>query len=325
MSRTHSLDADPVVPRLPPFVSSEYQYITIITILTDTITAMNSTWLKEKLFDYIDQHQPRMVILNMCNVNKVDRMGVGALISLNSRLKQNYDWTLACVSPEVEDFLKQSHMMHMFKQIHLNSPCPISEADGGDQEDWEYKLTEFLLENLTNAVFEVQDTTEHNPYPVQTIRRISKRYTGQLVYTDELDEADLYPETPAYEFDPSYIAAEKRHQQRELWKQIRDFTMIGLFSTCFVGVGIGILFTSLNSDWIKIINESKTSLRAPKIDMSKDRQLNKAEIIDHFDKDGDGEFTQDDWRLLSSKEKLVIINHGFHDRKNKNNPFNFKR
>lgn len=311
-------DADPIIPRLPPFVSSEYHHITIITILSEDITAMNASWLKEKLFDYVEQYQPRVIMLNLCNVTKVDRMGVGALISLNSRLKKNYEWTLACVRPEVKTFLKQSHMMHMFQHHALEDACPVSEADGGDQEEWEYKLTEFLLENLKDAVFEVHDPSESTPYPVQTVRRISKSFTGKLVYTDELDESDLYVETLPYENDPSYMAAEDRRKKREFWEMVRTYSMIGLLSSLFVGAGITVLFTSLNSNWIKIINQSKENMRRPKIEMDKDRQIPEAEIIDRFDKDGDGEFTNEDWLMLSSKEKLILINHGFHDRQKQN-------
>jgi anti-anti-sigma regulatory factor len=281
----------------PAFALSQLENATIMTLLTESLDSGNSSWLREKILNYTQEYQPPLLVLNLVNIWHIDRLGVGFLINLKSRLPKTTQLTLMAVQEPVETQLQAMYLRHTFKVFWpVQSSCPIcGQVNCAHTAQWQHGLNEYYWQSDKQADHQAYELTQSiNQWP------------------SEPDWFQIYAQ------DPRYQALEAERKEKEFWQKIRNFILVGCFSSVFVWGAFSLVLIAINNDWSKGFEASKSSLKRSKAKekrLAKPRVLSPEEIVDHYDRDGDGIFTRQDWDLLNSNERLVLINHGFQDKK----------
>ncbi|MGV3523403.1 MAG: STAS domain-containing protein [Candidatus Sericytochromatia bacterium] len=287
---------------LPPFAVGQLEDVLVLTVLLSDLGHSNAGWLKEHLLEFVARYRPRQLVINLCNVVELDRLGVGLLISLNTQLKSQLSLSFAGVTPELEERLQALYLRHAFKIADPRWPCLIChQVECGHSAAWERLLEQFRLQ-----------PDQAYPTDLPALHSLPGYHGGEGYAIEEV--------VAAFERDPRYQALEALREHKAFWRQVRHYTAIGLMSSVFVFGALVVILLAFNSRWLAVLEETKTRLQRPEIEANKERVLQPHELIERFDKDGDGLLTREDWPYLSSGEKLTLINHGFHERKLRNRP-----
>lgn len=295
--------------RLPPFAISRLEEAVILTVLLPELTVNNASWFKDHVADFVTRFQPSLLVINLINVKAVDRLGIGIMISLNTQLKQQTELYFAGLQPSVDEHLQSMYLRHSFRVIDPGWPCLLCHGENCRHlADWDERLQQFIF---------VDDQPPEVVPPLSDLPGYQPEFEGL-----EMVEPNLEDVVAAFEQDPRYQALEYLRQQKLFWLKFRHYTAIGAMSTAFVVGAILVVLLGLNTRWLSLLDQAKSTMRHPKYDYGKNRVLEYHEIIDRFDKNGDGVFSKEDWVFLNSREKLELINSGFQERLKKNrSPF----
>jgi len=291
---------------LPPFAVAQMEQVVVLTVLLSDLSLSNASWFKEHLVNFVENYRPRVLLVNLVNVEAIDRLGVGQLIGLNTQLKRDVALYFTGVQPQIEAQLKALYLRHAFRIVDPAQPCLICGTnDCAHHEEWQAKYEQFIF---------VEQTPPSDIPPLSDL-------PGYQLELQGLPEHSLEDILAAFEKDPRYQALEARRQRKDFWRKVRHYTAVGAFSASFVLGAIAVTWAGLDSRWFQVLEQAKSKMRRPEIDNEKNRVLDSGEIIDRFDKDGDGLFTREDWPYLTSGEKLIMINHGFQARQQDNQRF----
>ena len=85
------------------FKISQLDNVTILTLLVESVSASNAHWVKEQILNYLAEERPFGLIINLNNVYYIDSLGIGVLISINSRSKRFDRFALMGIQPEIEE------------------------------------------------------------------------------------------------------------------------------------------------------------------------------------------------------------------------------
>lgn len=272
---------------LPPFAVTRIAKTTILTPLVENLSVTNASWLKAQILDYYNQHQPESLWLNLSNIQHLDRLGLGALLSLNTTLKALLPFGLMGVNSNLETQLQR--WSYGFDIWRPPAACPVCKQSECRHTDELLRLA--LVCDLNHWL------NQPLPPPETPVQKWVRVLTGQLAAA--IPKVALPPGTATL-WEP-----EEETAWPGLW---RHYLQIGFSSMCFVGFAAGLVWLTLEWD-----AHSDKKWNRPSIGMKK-TPLSQAELLERFDRNGDGVFNQQDWWLLSSHEKLILINHGFSER-----------
>ena len=152
-------------------------------------------------------------------------------------------------------------------------------------------------------------------YPVkppslrQKVQNLAKALTGKLdesLVQIKIPQTNVVHEQPLeeYESDPEL---EAQYLKRQRILRLQGYLAILLVSAIFVGSGGALIWWAMHTDWINYPAFSIKRLPTPQ----KTKKMSPSELIERFDKNGDGVFSRDDFYMLTSHEKLILINQGF--------------
>lgn len=297
---------------LPPFAVAQINEVVILTALIEDLSVKNASWFKDHVLEFVRRYRPPSLVINLANVQSIDRLGIGLMITLNTQLKSQLSLYFTQLSWSLEQQLENMYLRHAFKVLDPHEPEKVfGPVDDAAREDWHAKLQQFIFSDREVRFDDIPQLSDLPGYQPE--------FEGQ-----ENHEPSIEDIVAAFENDPRYRALEQARQRKIFWRKWRHYTFTALISTGFVLGSLFIIFMGVNSRWSTLLDQAKTTMKKPNIDHSVERKMEYHEIIERFDKDGDGFFTQEDWVYLSSGEKLELINHGFHDRRENNlSPFNF--
>lgn len=289
---------------LPPFAVSQLEQVVILTVLLPDLSVSNAAWFKDHVQEFVGYYRPEVLVINLVNVQSVDRLGVGLLISLNTQLRQQLKLCFAWLQPAVAQQLEAMYLRHAFRIVDPSQPCLICGAEScAHTESWYQRLEQFVF---------VADQPPADIPPLSDL----PGYNGAAGF--EPVEMPLDELVAAFERDPRYQALEDRRQRRLFWQKVRHYTLIGGASAFFVLGAVVTLLTAMNTNWLNLLDQAKTTMQRPEYKPKPKRILKRHEIVEIFDKNGDGVFDSEDWLYLSPGEKLLLINNGFHERKSRN-------
>ena len=300
---------------LPPFAVAQIGQVVILTALIEDLSVRNASWFKDHVMEFVRRYRPQKLVINLANIQTIDRLGIGLMITLNSQLKNELQLYFTQLSWQLEKQLESMYLRHAFKVLDPSMPEKLFEAlSEAERSEWHEKLQQFIFSDEEVRFEDIPQLGDLPGYQAE--------FEGQDDYEPSIDDI-----VAAFENDPRYIALEQRRERKIFWQKWRHYTVIGFMSSAFVLSTLFVIYMGLNANWSGWIDQAKTTMKKPKIDHKVKRKLEYHEIIEKFDKDGDGFFTKEDWVYLNSTEKLELINHGFHQRKEKNlSPFEiFKR
>jgi anti-anti-sigma factor len=291
--------------RTPTFQVNHLEHVLILTPLVDRLTGNNAAWLRERMLNYFSHERPAQVVLNLLNIYHMDRLGVGVLVSLSSRLKPKSKLLITGLTPQVEAELSLTRLDALFPILTAESACLVCQRHQCEHTlIWQDRLLEFWLQGLTPA--------EYPQAEPQASTSLARRLTGALIPPRQGDMAEV----EGYLRSHTYQRLDQQRQQREGLLRFRDYLLVGGLSALFVLVGVGLVLIGLNSQWVDAFDQSKSTLQRPKYKTREEKPpLTRDELISRFDRDGDGLFSKDDWVLLNSSEKLYLINQGFQERR----------
>ena len=296
---------------LPPFAVAQFEQATILTALLTELRVNNASWFKTHLLGFIASHRPRLLVVNLANIQFIDRIGVGILISLNSSLKNDLELYFSGLQPSVDQHLQAMYLRQAFRIVDPAWPCLLCQQESCEHvPGWDERLQEFLF---------------IDGKPPEGIPRLSEIPRYQDENEAQAQQPSLEKTVFRYENNDHYLALEALRKRKLFWQKFRNYTLIGSLSSVFVGGAILVVLLGLNSQWLAFLNQATDSLKRPNYNYDKNRELQYHEIIDRFDKNGDGVFSKEDWIYLRSSEKQELINQGFKDDSNKKrSPFALK-
>lgn len=280
----------------PPFALNQLEQATVLTLLSESLDTGNANWLRDKILTYALEHHPPLLVLNLVNVWQIDRLGVGALTTLKARLPKTSKLALLAVQEPVLAQLQAMYLRHAFQVfVPGHNPCPIcAQADCFHTAQWQALQTEYQWQGYDSY-----------DWP-------------QQLQASPVVQPDWFQ---IYAQDPRYQALEAERREKEFWQKLRNFMILGAFSSLFVWGAFSLVLIAMNTDWSKGFEASKPKLKRfdPQAQKTnKPKILTPEEILDHYDRDGDGLFTKEDWKLLNTQERLTLINHGFQEKQLKN-------
>lgn len=281
------------------FKTIDFESMTILTLLVDSINASNSNVIKSEILEFLSSNQIKGLIFNLSNVREITSVGVGALISINSKSKRFDHYALSGISPEVEATLKASRLDILFQIITPESDCIICEkSECSHLEDLNEKLQLFTSWEDLVSEFPQKKNQEKKE---SLAKKIVRRLTGQL----DPNIAQRAAEQRVYEIK------EKERLQKERKKKMVNYVLIFALSSLFVGGGGSLLFFAIKSGFVD--GSSNRWRRNSQIKVKE--KISEIEILERFDRNGDGVFNKADWLLLQGSEKLFLINQGISYRK----------
>jgi anti-anti-sigma regulatory factor len=279
----------------PPFALSQLEQATIMTLLSESIDTGNANWLRDKIITYAHDYQPPFLVLNLVNIWQIDRLGVGALITLKARLPKTTKFALMAVQEPVSSQLQAMYLRHTFQIFWPGqNPCLLcGQSECAHTAQWQIIQAEYQWQGALGY-----DSQDWNPHV-------------QEFPTSQPDWFQIYAQ------DPRYQALEAERRDKEFWQKLRSFLFIGAFSSLFVWGAFSLVLIAMNTDWSKGFESAKPKLKRfdpQERKYNKPKILTPEEILDHYDRDGDGLFTKEDWKLLNTQERLTLINHGFQEK-----------
>lgn len=279
---------------LPPFAVTRIAQTTILTPLVEHLNATNASWLKSQILNYHNQHQPENLWLNLSNIQHLDRLGLGALLSLNTTLKALLPFGLMGVNSNLEPQLQR--WSYGFEIWRPPAACPVCHQPS------ECRHTDELL-RLPLVCDLNHWLNQPLPPPETTVQKLVRVLTGQLATA-----------TPKVTLPPGTATLWEPEDDTAWPGMWRHYLQIGFSSMFFVGFAALLVWLTL--EW-----DGQTDKKWERINFGNHKPpLGQAELLERFDRNGDGVFNQQDWWLLSSHEKLILINHGFSERHMRRDP-----
>ena len=110
---------------LPAFGVAQVEQVVVLTVLLQNFSLHNASWFKDQLLGFVERYRPPQVVINLVNVQHLDRLGVGILISLNAQLKHSHKLCFAGLQPELEAQLKAMYLRHAFRVVDPARPCLV--------------------------------------------------------------------------------------------------------------------------------------------------------------------------------------------------------
>jgi len=291
---------------LPPFAVSQLEQAVILTVLLPDLSVQNASWFKQHVLDFVAHYRPQILVINLVNVAYMDRLGIGLMITLNTQLRQQLKLYFSWLSQDVEQQLEAMYLRHAFRIVDPSNPCLLcGQVQCSHTEAWYQRLEQFIF---------VADQPPADIPPLSDL----PGYHG--AGESEFDPVALPLEEiiSAFERNPQYQALEQQRQNKLFWQKFRHYTLIGAMSTAFVLGSVAVVMLALNANWLALLDHTKSTMQRPQYDNKPRRVLKPHEIIEIFDKNGDGVFNSEDWVFLSSSEKLLLINNGFNERQLRN-------
>lgn len=297
--------------RIPAFQANHLEHVLILTPLVDRLTGNNAAWLRERLLNHFIGHEhPAQVVLNLLNIDQMDRLGVGVLVSLSTRLKPKSKLWITGLTPQVEAELSLTRLDALFPILTAESACLLCQRYQCEHTlIWQDRLLEFWLQGLTPSEYpQVDDSLGRGT----SLPRPPRPLTARLIRPRQGDAAEV----DAYVRSHTYQRLDQQRQQREGFLRLRDYLLVGGLSALFVMVGVGLVLIGLNSQGVEASDQHKSAMQRPKHKLREDELPEiREELVARFDRNGDGVFSKADWLLLNSSEKLFLINQGFRERR----------